>query len=386
MTEAHSSISSSEHQPLSRLKLSSIFWFVAGVFVVAGCFEGIVANMFSIPPNAQEPSGSLERFFNYGLSIEAKLDRSVGNNNQEPTAIVRAGWISTELYPPSENWESASQRVVFYGMSFTNRIAKQMRELDSPPAISTRAGPGAPLSHSFALFGADPWRTQADVVIVGILSSSIPYLQGFTGLGYTPENPAPHTFPMYTFVEGQLERFDPPIMQRDQFVEAYRTQSDLWKEHRKAMSEHDVHWDPFVFNRSILDRSALVRLLRRAWASRNVDLVAQEVYSSKDGYDIDNPSIAAVPEILRRMHEECTSAGQEFIVILLHARGEPGHLHAWLNDQLANDEIGVLSTIDLFSSVDQLNFEGSGHYKPHLDKVIAEKLLEMIVGTNSDDD
>ena len=336
--QAHSSTSSSEPSPDQihprRSKLRSGLWFVVGVFVVIGCFEAAVAYRFSIPANAQEPSGSLQRFFNYGLSIEAKLDRSVGNAQQEPTNIVKAGWISTELYPPTDHWEQAQQRVVFYGMSFTNRIARELALLDSSIGINTRAGPAAPLSHSMALFEADPLRDQANVVIVGVLSSSMPHMQGMTGLGYTPENPAPHTFPMYTLVDEELNRYDPPILRRDEFVKAYREKGDLWKKHLSAIAEHDVHWDSFVFRRSITDRSATIRLIRRAWASRKVDQVARRVYSPQTGYKVENPSMAAVPKILTSMHTQCQESGQRLIVILLHARNEPGHLDTWLSDQL----------------------------------------------------
>lgn len=341
-------------------------------------FEAVVAVMFSMPPGAREPSGSLERYFSYGYSIESKLNRSVGDASQEPAAIVRAGWIPTELYPPAETWDSAPARVVVYGMSFTNRVAAELTKIRPELAIATRAGPGAPFNHSFAMFEADPWRPEADVVVVGILSSSLSHMQSLSGLGFTPESPAPYAFPLFTLVDGELQRRDPVIADRDVFVQAFRDRSDEWNAHLAAIAEHDAYWDPFVFRQFILDRSALIRLVRRAWASRTIDTVRSRVYSNDKGYKIEHPALAAVPAMLAEMQAACDRDGQTLVVLLLHAKGEPGHLDTWLVDNLVQSGAAVISTADLFSSLDAMNFEGDAHYRPHLDAHIAKAVSGLV--------
>lgn len=378
MMQAPSSTSSSKPRPRSGVR--SIAWSIAGMLAVFLAFEAVVAVMFSMRPGAREPSGSLERYFSYGYSIESKLNRSVGDASQEPAAIVRAGWIPTELYTPGETWDSAPARVVVYGMSFTNRVAVELANIRPELAIATRAGPGAPFNHSFAMFEADPWRSQADVVVVGILSSSLSHMQSLSGLGFTPESPAPYAFPLFTLVDGELQRRDPRIADRDVFVQAFRDRSDEWSAHLAAIAEHDGYWDPFVFRQSILDRSALIRLVRRAWASRTIDTVRSKVYTNAKGYKTEHPAIAAVPAMLAEMQAACDLDGQTLVVLLLHAKGEPGHLDAWLTDDLVKSGAKVISTNDLFSSLDAMNFEGDAHYRPHLDARIAEALGRLIPG------
>jgi len=353
-------------------------WFGVGILVVMAGFELAVAAMFSMGPNDREPSGSLERFFSYGYSIETKLDRTVGRDDQEPTNIVKAGWVPTELYPATDAWNAADQQLMFFGMSFTNNIARELRELDPSLGILTRAGPGAPLSHSMALFNADPWRSQADTVIVGVLSSSIPYMQGMTGLGYTPESPAPFAYPKYTLIDGELIETAPPIMERDQFVEAYRAQGEVWDAQLASFQKHDAYWDAFGFKRSITDRSAMVRLVRRAWASRKIGQANKQVYSPKSGYKTEHPVMAAVPKILTTMHEQCQADGQHLVVLLLHARNEPGHLDTWLSDLLTDQGIEVISTIDLFESTDPQSFVSDGHFQHKNDRLIAQAVLDLI--------
>jgi len=341
-------------------------------------FELVVAAKFSMGLNDREPSGSLERFFSYGYSTEAKLDRSVGGEDQEPTNIVKAGWVPTELYPAMEEWIAADQQLIFYGMSFSNRVARELGEFDPTLGILTRAGPGAPLSHSMALFHADPWRSQADIVVVGVLSSSLPYMQGMTGLGYTPESPAPYAYPKYTLVDGALVETMPPIMERDQFVEAFRGQGGAWDGQLASFQEHDAYWDAFALKRSITDRSAMARLVRRAWASRKIGQVAKNVYTQKSGYKTEHPVMSAVPEILTTMHEQCQTDGQRLVVLLLHARNEPGHLDTWLSDRLTDQGIGVVSTVDLFRSTDAQNFLGDGHFQRQNDRLIAQAVHDLI--------
>lgn len=388
MTQAPSSTSSSDPGPADaprpgiaprrRSVLRSLAASLAGVLAVFLAFEAVVAVMFSMPDGAREPRGSLEQYFSYGYSIESKLNRSVGDASQEPANIVRAGWIPTELYPPGETWDSAPARVVVYGMSFTNRVAAELGGMRPELAIATRAGPGAPFNHSFAMFQADPWRPEADVVVVGILSSSLAHLQSLSGLGFTPESPAPYAFPMYTLTDGGLQRRDPVIADRDGFVRAFRERSAEWDAHLGALAEHDAYWDRFVFDHSVLDRSALLRLVRRAWASRKVDSVRSDVYTPAKGYRTEHSALAAVPAMLAEMQAACDRDGQTLVVLLLHAKGEPGHLDTWLADALASNGTAVISTTDLFSSLDAMNFEGDAHYRPHLDARIAEALSAII--------
>ena len=330
---------------------------------------------FSIPAGARQPTGSLERFFNYGESIEAKLDRSVGKSGMEAAAIVRSGWVSTELYLPPDDWDDGGTRVAVYGMSFARRIAIAMDGIEPSLAIIRRAGPGAPLNHSFALFEADPFRAEVDHVVIGILSSSIPYLPAMSGLGYTVESPAPYSFPKFTLNDGELERFDPVITERDVFIDAFRNRSDLWEAHRESLGRHDPYWDPFVFDHSGLDASALVKLLRLAWSKRTLNQLRSAVYSSSDGYATEHPAIAAVPAMLESIHKTCLEGGQRLTIILLHSRGEPGHLDAWLHEDLEERGINVVSTIDWFSSLDVSNFEGDGHYLPERDLELATAVI-----------
>ncbi len=65
-------------------------------------------------------------------------------------------------------------------------------------------------------------------------------------------------------------------------------------------------------------------------------------------------------------------------VVLLHARGEPGHLNRWLRADLELRGISTISTTDYFDSMDEFNFLPDSHYLPRLDQGLAEALNTML--------
>lgn len=384
MTPEPSSTFSSEPAPPpgtragSHWNLRDAAWFGLGCVSVLIAFDLLAGALASVPADAREPSGELQRYLNYGESIEAKLDRAVGGPGEEAIGVVRSGWVPTELYPPGPDWQEGGTRVAVYGMSFARRIAYEMKDLDPTLATVRRSGPAAPLSHSYALIEADPVRPEADLVVLGILSSSIPYLQALSGLGFTLENPAPYTFPKFILSKGELVRRDPVIRSRDEFFAAYRDRSPRWQEHLAELRRHDAYWDSFLFEHSIADRSVLAKFVRRAWSARNIDRRRAAVYSAESGYDVDHPSIAAVPLLLRSIRDMCLRDGQQLTVVLLHELGEPGHLARWLRPHLEGMGVEVISSTDFFSSLDASNFEPDGHYVPARDRELARAVIASI--------
>lgn len=378
MNQAHSSIFSSSPPEKTRTKYASLAWLLLGFFLALLAFEVAIAAFLAMQKDYIPAGSSIARYLNYGISTQEKLDLAVGIDGQEAKPLIRAGWISTELYQPSKNWTDKDTRIVFYGSSFTNRIARKINNIDPEIGTLTRAGPGAPLNHSYALFSADPYREKASHIVVGLLSSSIPYMQGFTGLGYSFENPAPYTYPQYSMTDGKFKKRILPINDRDEFISSYRKNSPKWKAHLEQIKAHDPFWNTFTFNKSWMDQSAIIRFLRRYWSSRIIRLTKANIFTPKDGYNLNNSSIEAIPEIFSRMKTASNATGQKLIVVLLHSSGEPGHLDNWLGDKLRTIGITVISSTDLFSSTDFSNFESDGHYLPQHDKELAISVIKSL--------
>ena len=346
-------------------------WALFGVVVALASFEIAVQQFVSLPASATEPEDGLERYFYYGYSIEEKLRRLVGRPGEVPAGLITAGWVKDNLASPSERWDTADERIAIYGMSFTDRIADQLERLKPNAAVIRRSGPAAPLSHSFVLFEEDPWRSEATHVVVGILSSSVPYLQAVSGLGFSPESPAPYVFPRFVAEGTALRRIEPPITDSRAFIDALRGQSPHWTNHLRALEAQDGYWDSFVIRRSFTDQSALLRLVRRAWAARNVDILDAAVRSSDGQFLPDHPSLRPVPLMLEQMQRACASSNQRLVILMLHSKGDTDQLDVWLRPVLEAKGIAFVSSSDLFSSADSMNFLPDAHYTQELDRELA---------------
>lgn len=354
------------------------------LLVALGClllllgFEAAV-NVLLQPTRVDRKPGALARYTGGGLSIERKLHRAL--NTAQEADVVWAGFIDRETgSPPPPNWNDARVKMALYGMSFTQNLEFQIEAATDDVAIIGRYGPAAPLNHAYALFEADPLRPEADVVLVGVLSTSVPYARTMTGLGYTAEAPAPYAYPRFDLVDGELRRTDPLVTELDDFVQSFRENGERWHDHLQRLYEHDALLKPFVYEANLADYSTLLNLARKAWAQRAVGQNTDAIYDPSDGYATDDHAVAAIPVLLQRMHEQCAQDGQRLIVALFHAQGEPGHLDAWLKPMLEAEGIEVLSTVDHFSSEDPLNFLPDAHYTYELDGMLAEHLLSLLAG------
>src|SRR6266850_274874 len=149
-----SSTSSSERTARHRIRdalttLGSMLLCLIMLDLVAGAFAG--------SPYGRERAQvrALTRYFDYGRSIEGKVRAMVGAEGTSPPPLAQAGWIGPPADQPERPGEGQNLLVAVYGMSFAANIAKQMQDQDKRIAIRIAGGPGATLSHSYAMYTAD---------------------------------------------------------------------------------------------------------------------------------------------------------------------------------------------------------------------------------------
>lgn len=371
MSPQPSSTSSSNLLP--RLKV--LGWQVAGFIAVILVFDVVIATAYSLPEGQETPENPLQRYFATGQSLEGKIRRSVGPPGEEPYVTNRLGWISTEILPPPKDWSSAETRIIFYGNSFTRRMRAQAEHLQPSAATVSRYGPSAPINHTYALFEQDPLRPEASMVVVGVLSKSMPYIQSIAWLSASFDNPTPYTFPKYYIEDGELRTITPKIITRDRFIQSVRDQGADWQLFIDDLKKHDPGWDRFLFAENFTDEMASLRLLRRAWSRRAHTSLEANVYSESKGYNLENRYIQAVPLLLEQMYQQSVHDQQKFLVALFHAQGEPGHLEGWLGAELEKRGIPYISSADHFSAMDPSNFISDGHYSDENDAKLAHEVL-----------
>ena len=351
-------------------------WILFFLFV----FDVSINFLFPYPSDPLITSpGQLNLYFEYGRSVEGKLSRMIGSTDETSALIAQAGWLNLT----SENKSNlATGRapgedllVAIYGMSFSHNVGKAMKEMDSQIGLRLIGGPAAPPNHSFAAYNLDRGKHQADVAILGVLASSVKGLRTMNGMTWAFEAPCPYTYPRYYVEEGKLKAIWPKILSLAQ-LRATMQNKQQWDEFVIQMREHDQFFNSFLFHRNWLDNSAIVRLIRRAYAQRHQMTISDRVHTSS-GFNAEQ-EIPVLSAMVTDFAATARSDGKMPIVLLLNDRGYEDHLFQVLKPALESASIPYVSTHKIAPATDIRNFVGDGHFTESANKLIAEVVLKLI--------
>jgi hypothetical protein len=332
---------------------------------------------FRLPPDPRSEPSALQRYFDYGRSIEGKLRREVGSTPDQDAAIVSAGWLSdcdiATANPPG--------KLAFdiYGMSFSDQIANQMVRLDPGLASQSFGGPSASVNHSYACFvrRVDAKRHRASIQILGILAGTIFRMETISGLTTSFEAPQPFTYPRYSLApDGQLVGYVPSISSQEDLRGAL-ADPVKWRVFRDELAAHDAFYSRFVFQADVFDHSVLARMIRRAWGQR-VSRVRTAALQAAEGYS-GAPDIAPVlGAMLVDFANKARAAGERPIVILIENQGYGGTLSPIAAPVLRSNHIDFISTSTIASPTDSSNFVADGHFIPAVTEKIARAILDLL--------
>lgn len=355
---------------------------VTGVWILffLVLFDISINFLFPYPLDPQVTSvGQLNTYFEYGRSLEGKFSRMVGSTDESSAPIAQAGWLDPELWKklkiPVSRAPGEELLVAIYGMSFSNLVGEEMKAINPRLGLRMIAGPAAPPNYSFAAYNLDRGKHQADIVILGLLASSVKAMRTLNGMTWQFEGPAPYTYPRYFVEDGKLKAIWPKSLSLAQLRASLQDQKQ-WDAFVTQMREHDQFFNSFLFKRNWLDNSVVVRLIRRAWAQRHQMAITNQIHSPA-GF---NPELE-IP-VLRAMVAEfaatARSDGKLPIVLVLNDRGYQDHLFQALKPTLENASIPYVSTHNIAPASDIKNFVSDGHFTHSVNKLIAKAVLKLL--------
>jgi hypothetical protein len=369
--------------PASRQKSSRTQ--ITGILVTLG-WTGLFLAMLDVSVNflfayPQDPlvtnPPKLPLYFEYGRSIEGKLDRMIGDTDETSAPLTQAGWIDdpkqlATLPTRAEN----GTFVAAYGMSFTFRVCDAAKQLDPNLTIRDRGGPAAPLNHSYALFRDDLGKHEADYAVIGVLASSFPALNSMSHLTWNFEFPGVFTYPRYDVQNGELQTVEPGIDSLRDFRNKRRFEETRGP-FSQTLAKHDAFYSPFLFEQSVLDSSSVLRMVRRAWWQRHKRSIEAR-YHNRDGFTNEDRAIETARFLLVDFAARSREHSMMPIVLLFNDRGYADHLATALTPTLEEHSIAFISTHELAPASDPSNFQGDGHFRPELDETFAKELLSLI--------
>jgi hypothetical protein len=341
-------------------------------------FDVAVNLLFPFPLDPQASPNFISNYLEYGRSLEGKLRRMVGKDDTSSSLIAQAGWLNPQQWQdqPQQPEPGKNLLVALYGQSFTQQLGQELVKLDPKISVRLLAGPAAPPNYAYAAYEMDRGQHQADVVMLGLLASSIKALRTLNGMTWQFEGPAPYSYPRYALVNDRLEATWPQERSLAALRQTLNT-PPAWQSYLAQLRAHDDFFSPFLFEQNVLDHSALVRMLRRAMAQRHQQNLGDQVYNGKTGFNAEE-DVPVLRAMVTEFAKSARQAGKLPIVLLFNDRGFSDHLFQALRPVLAAESIPYVSTHDLASPVDTRNFVGDGHFIDSANKKFAQAALEII--------
>lgn len=372
MPRNSSSTSSSERSP-GRQAARTVAWMLAGLAALDLSLGWLCSSQGHLPMGERS---SLARYFDYGRSLEGKLDQLLVAHEGQVQALADAGWIRpASADQPAAPGPGQDLLVAIYGMSFAHQIGRAMSQQDPRLAMRASGGPGAPLSQCYALFDADRGHHQARVEVLAVLASSLVGTVAMSHMTWNFEVPAACLYPRFELVEGALVRHEPPAAD---LAQLRRLTADLAgrRRLRDALQEHDAFFEPLVFD-AVLDDSVLVRMMRRSYGQSREAAITARMHDAHGFHEAHG-----MPELARalasRFIAQVLEAGALPVLLLIDDRGHADHLERVFAPVSSRPEVLCFSTHEVAEPADAANFVADGHFTPTVNQRIAAALRERL--------
>ena len=356
-------------------RLQAALWIIFYLIVL----DIIINIVFKFPEDPAKTSPSfLQGYFEYGRSVEGKIDRFLNSSNDQSAPILGYGWLQDEKYASMPKKAVGNQTLVaLYGMSHTKLLGEAMAKIDSNYGIRIMAGPGVPPGWSFAAWRADMDSHEADVVILGMMTESIAYLSATSGSTSYFDLGHPYTFPRYRVENSVLKEIYPPFYSEEGFRD-HLSNPVKWAIYKDWLKSNDDFYSPILFNKSLLDKSALFRVLRRAYAESFREKRIGRVHT-KNGFNMSSEQIIALHKIVETFASEVRQRGKLPILYIVNNQGHGDHLYRALKPVIDKNNIQHLSTHVMCPPDDPRVFIGiNSHFTESKDIELAGEMVKII--------
>lgn len=353
-----------------------IIWILFYIVLIDLCINIV----FRYPNDQHNISPSfLQSYFDYGRSVEGKLQWMTRSTVNESAPRVNGGWLKSDKYLtlPVKATGQDEILIALYGMSHTEELWKAIAKTDKRYLIRGFMAGGATPNWSYAAYEFDRGRHKADVVVLGILTDSIPLITSTTGMTAHYDMSYPYTFPRYTVKNEILDVAHSPFYDAKGYIENFYDQSK-WNNYRTWLSKNDKYYDPILFQRSLFDHSAFFRLLRRAYSEREKQRLISSVYT-KTGFREESEEIIVLKTIIRAFAESARKDNIIPIVYIVNSQGRGDYLFRTLKPVLDTYKIPYLSThIICPPDNPRVYLSENSHFTPAKDLELAKEMINII--------
>ena len=355
--------------------ISIVAWTVFYLIVI----DISVNILFRYPsdPRNTHPN-SLQSYFDYGRSVEGKLQRMTRKTNDESAPIILHGWLKskTDKSKDCQPVKPDETLVAVYGMSHTQMLGEAIQKVNAKYVIRNITAPGAVPTWTFTAFQLDMNRCRPDVAIFGVMTDSVPLLSATSGATAYFDMSYPYTFPRYILDEGNLHTVYPPFVSVDEYRD-YLHNRVKWLEYRTWLEKYDPFYDPLLFEISNFDHSSIIRILRRAYFEFRRKERVDKVYG-KEGFNAKSEEVKVLRLIIRQFAKSARGNKIIPIIYIVNNQGRSDHLYKILKPALDADRIPFFSTHTICPPDNPKLFLANSHFTPDKDMEIAQEIIAII--------
>ncbi len=357
-------------------RIAPLIWILA-YLVVADVAINVIFRYPKDPRNINPTT--LQRFFEYGRSVEGKLARMTGKPGGPSARIVASGWLDgSAVRIQSKNAErGARPAVTVYGMSHAVQLAEALGKTDESFFVRSVGAPGAVPTWAYEAYVTDKERFHSDVVILGIMTNGVSLAGTTSGTTNHFDSVWPYTYPRFFLREGKLERRSPPHLSLKEYKEHFYDPKE-WEKYVEWLRLNDKYYDPFLFHKTVLDHSSIFRMLRRAYAYSSRRSLTASVYDERLGFRAGSEEIQILQSIVVDFSDTARKNGSLPIVFIVNNLHTSDHLYRALEPTLTSQSILFLSTHKLCPPNDPRYYLPDSHFLPKKNMELAKGIMRII--------
>lgn len=373
MSLPSSSTSSSETPLIGRRRALKLSGWVLLFLIV---FDIGVNLLFAYPPDPRDVNPNrLQMYFDYGRSTEGRLRRGTRADPKLTAPITLAGWY-TPLVAVQREPKPSGQVVTIYGNSQSVRLADALQNSSLSYSARTVAAPGATVNWAYGAFLRDEGAKQGEAVVLTIMPSNLPMIRTMSAMTWNTSFAMPYTADVFELENSELVRHKPPY----ETFEDYASRLDdkaAWHEARKVFARYDSFYDAFLMEKTVLDHSTIVRLLRRGWAQRRDARVRQSSLNRR-GFNPADDSVEIANAIIAQFAAKARLQGLVPVIYIVNSRGYGDQMFNALVDTLEKHGIPYVSSHLVVDPNDPRNYLPDSHFTDANDQKIANALDRVL--------
>ena len=347
-------------------------WVIIGLIAI----DVLINVLFAYPrdPKVTNPS-MLRQYFEYGRSTEGQLRRMTRENPSETAPITLTGWYAP-LRAVEFPEKSPGSIVTIYGMSHAVGLGYALGRVSDRFTPRIVGAPGASTNWSYGAYLRDRGGGKSRAVVLAFMSQNLPMIAAMSPMTWTLDLPMPYTADRFYLANGSLQVIHPPYESFAQYVETFDDPVE-WSAARRFFSENDPFYNNLIFSSSILDHSALLRLLRRAYEQSYLRSRRRAVLD-QTGFRPDSEAVRISHAIIHQFVIQARRDGMIPVIYIVNNLGYSDYAFQALSPELRADHVPYLSSHVIASPNDPREYLPDSHFTEEVNDKLANALVKVI--------